>query len=196
MDALLGTPNDVSLTGREGRHVDEYDPNAHGGVYMGFGTAGFRLHTYIGGHMFMRDRNFKVKINKFCHLVLLRCDCLFCCCFRCFSFSVKGAVEVVVAVFVVLSCCCSCCNDIAAAALGFTVIAVVTTVVIATAAVSIAGGGAGAVDVAIIIVGATSVATIITTTTIDAAASLSVLLVVVLLLLTSPLSAPVHTIIQ
>ncbi len=65
MDALLGTPNNVALTGRAGRHLPGmYDSRLDGGISVGFGTAGYRLHTYVSGHLHLRNINFVVRFRS------------------------------------------------------------------------------------------------------------------------------------
>jgi len=57
MDALLGAPNNVAITNETER--TSYDPRVNGGISMGFGTAGFRLHTYISGFFSVRDPHYR-----------------------------------------------------------------------------------------------------------------------------------------
>ena len=64
MDALLGTPNSVSMTEKPfGSHRNVYDADVDATITMGFGTAGYRLHTYIAGHFELRDRFFRLHRN-------------------------------------------------------------------------------------------------------------------------------------
>jgi len=60
MDALLGTPNDVSTRGRE-LHRNYYDASIDPRVTAVFSTAAFRLHTYVGGHFDLKDRLYRQK---------------------------------------------------------------------------------------------------------------------------------------
>ena len=54
LDALLGGVNDVSTTRDLPAVGDHFEPSAEGAISFEFGTAGYRLHNYVGGHMEMR----------------------------------------------------------------------------------------------------------------------------------------------
>ena len=54
LDVLLGEVNDVSVTRDLPDVRDHFDASADGSVSLEFGTAGYRLHNYIGGHIELR----------------------------------------------------------------------------------------------------------------------------------------------
>jgi len=58
MDALLGSPNDVSTKNYE-LHRDYYDAKLDPRISMVFSTAAFRLHTYVGGEFILKDRLYR-----------------------------------------------------------------------------------------------------------------------------------------
>ncbi len=60
LDELLGTPNNVGITEMAGKSILFYDPKLDGTISVGFGTAGYRLHTYVSGHIHLRNANFQV----------------------------------------------------------------------------------------------------------------------------------------
>ncbi len=63
IDALLGEPNDVHVHAHDAGFEDVYDPRVDPTISIGFGTAGYRLHTYVPGHLVLRDRNYR-ETNK------------------------------------------------------------------------------------------------------------------------------------
>ena len=75
MDEMLGRPNNVGLTHIKGQHRNFYNASLDGAISMGFGTAGFRLHTYVSGFIDLRDRNFNkyktLKLRDIFHNALI-----------------------------------------------------------------------------------------------------------------------------